>query len=139
MIGWKRISVVGPLVAYLVATTALQGLHDHSAPEHCWAGGGDCGCGSAACCFDDACGCHPDDGDEATPVAGPYRHHDPTTPVDGKHICFACRLLAVKSISPVSVAVVEQSDIVRPIQPPPHTFIAVLRPSMPVSRGPPSA
>jgi hypothetical protein len=139
MIGWKRISVVGSLVAYLAATTALHALHDHAAPEHSWAAGSGCDCGSAACCFDDACGCHPDDADETASTAESDRHHDPSPPADGKHICFACRLLAVKSISPVAVAVVEQSDVVRQPQPRPQTFIAVPRRSLPVSRGPPCA
>jgi hypothetical protein len=136
MTSCKRISAVGSLAAYLLASTALHALHDHSAPEHSW---GDCNCDSAACCLDDECACHCGEADEASAVVAPSADPSPCPPVGAKHICFACRLLAVKSIAPVAVVVAEQSDVVRQAQPQPQTFVAVLRPLLPVSRGPPCA
>ena len=142
MASWKRISVVSSLAAYLLATTAVHALHDHSSGDTC-------------CCEHrsgehyrnepqaalgsvnrDACDCDHCHSHAANDHAANDRlpSHFP----DCDH-CFACRFLAVKSISPVAFAIVEQSEAVRQIKPREYLSAPVVRPELPLSRGPPCA
>jgi len=117
MVTAKRFSVVVALAGYLLATTAVHLLHDHSAANH------RCGeaAGHATC----------DDG-----MAGPHSGHG--SPVsDCEDSCFACRFLAAKSIAPVLVTVAVRVEVVRPIKRPLPVFTPAERPSLPLSRGPP--
>src|SRR5271167_4363285 len=98
MIDRKRISVAFSLAAYLLATTVVHALHDHSAT-------GDCHSESQAC---------------AGASCDPAEHHDspshsgaPSHSGDCEDSCFACRFLAVKSIAAVAVEVAEQTEILQ--------------------------
>jgi hypothetical protein len=132
MASWKRISVVSSLAAYLLATTAVHALHDHSVRDHCcaetqafW------GSANRDSCDCDHCHSH---------AANDHSAHGrlPSRSPDCEH-CFACRFLAVKSISPVAFAIVEQSEAVRQIEPREYLSAPVFRPDLPLSRGPPCA
>ncbi len=128
----KRISVVSSLAAYLLATTVVHALHDHSPCDHCCTGAQTFGqsTNQGSC---DADRCHCDASDDH------LAHHGiPSHSADCEH-CFACRFLAVKSISPVAFAIVEQSEAVWQIEPPLYLFAPVLRADLPLSRGPPCA
>src|SRR5580704_4058897 len=137
MTSWKRISVVSSLAAYLLATTVVHALHDHSACDHCcpvaqtFSGTSDHGACDCDRCHCDCCHCDASDDHSA--------HQGlPSRSADCDH-CFACRFLAVKSISPVAVVIVERSEPVRQLEPPQFVFAPVFRPDLPLSRGPPCA
>jgi len=116
MVNAKRFSVAISLAGYLLATTAIHFLHDHSAHGHC--------CGEAACHVE---------GDESS-----HSHADHgAPPTNCEDSCFACRFHAVKSIAPVVAAVIEQIEIVRPVEWSQPIFTPVDRPALPLSRGPP--
>jgi hypothetical protein len=142
MASWKRISVVSSLAAYLLATTAVHALHDHSSGDTC---GCDHGSGEhyrtePQAFFGsgnrDACDCDHCHSNAAKDHAAHSRR--PAQSPDCDH-CFACRFLAVKSISPVAFAIVEQSEAVRQIKPHEYLSAPVFRPDLPLSRGPPCA
>jgi hypothetical protein len=142
MASWKRISVVSSLVAYLLATSAVHALHDHSSVATCCChqDSDDHSCtepraivGSVNC---DACDCDHCHSHAANDLA---RHNRlPSHSPDCDH-CFACRFLAVKSVSPVAFAIVEQSEALWQIEPQEFLSAPVVRPDLPLSRGPPCA
>jgi hypothetical protein len=129
---WKRISVVSSLAAYLLATTAVHALHDHSDRDHCSAEAPPF-LGSAN---RNACECDHGHSHAASDHAAHNRLPSPFPDCDH---CFACRFLAVKAISAVGFAIVEQSEAVRQIEPREYLSAPVFRPDLPLSRGPPSA
>jgi hypothetical protein len=122
MINPKRISVVFSLAAYLLATTVVHALHDHSA----------------------TCNRHSESPACAGPGCDPAgfgsEHHDsPSHSGDCEDSCLACRLLAVKSIAAVTVEVVQQTEVLQQVVARPCISAPVVRPDLPFSRGPPSA
>ena len=117
---WKRISVVCSLGAYLLATTAVHTLHDHSECDHC-SPKAQPFLGSANACVCDHC--HSDANDDAAHSRLPS--HCP----DCEH-CFACRFLAAKAISAVNFAIVEQSEAVRQFEPREYLSAPVFRPDL---------
>jgi hypothetical protein len=129
MVALKRISVALSLAAYLVATTAIHALHDHSGGEHCGRELHDL-CGTAG----ESEGAHA-----AADHEDVNRGGSPIHPADCEDSCFACRFLAAKSIAPVEVAVIEHIEIIRSLDPPQRAFTPLARPDLPLSRGPPVA
>jgi hypothetical protein len=128
MIEPKRISVVLSLAAYLLATTAVHALHDHSATENCRSEPQACagaGSTSADCDSDESPGC--------------LGHHDSPSHSDCEDSCFACRFLAAKSIAAVAVEIVQRSEVLQQVAPPQGISVPVVRPYLPFSRGPPCA
>jgi hypothetical protein len=132
MASWKRISAVCSLAAHLLATTAVHALHDHSECDHCCAEaralGGSANRDAVDC---DHCDSH---------AANDHSAHNrlPSHAPECEH-CFACRFLAVKSISTVAIAIVEQSEAIRQFEPREYLSAPVFRPDLPLSRGPPCA
>jgi hypothetical protein len=129
MVALKRFLVALSLAAYFVATTAIHALHDHSGADHC------CHelhglCRTAG----ESEGAHAATGHEDINRGG-----SPIHPADCEDTCFACRFLAAKSIAPVVVAVIEHIEVIRPLDPPQWTFTPLVRPDLPLSRGPPTA
>jgi hypothetical protein len=131
MICSKRVLVVSSLVAYLLATTSVQALHDHSGPaHHCSCCGGIFESGVAPenrgedCCAEHA------DGE-----SGGSHHHSGSKSCDES--CFACRLLAVKGVAPTAFAVAPHITAVFQVEPRARSFFPLHRPSQPLSRGPP--
>ena len=115
----NRLCVVSLLASYLLATTGIHALHDHSASEHC-------------------CTQTPDDREPTHGGACDCDHHgSPLRPAAGEHSCFACRFLAVKSITPVVVTIVQQIEPFRPLRPLPVLAAEVVQADLPLSRGPP--
>jgi hypothetical protein len=138
----KRVSVVSSLVAYLLATTFVHALHDHSTGGHCCGESHACaalGATHAECDPADSEGCHRPGGDSANASHGSAHHDAPSRPDDRESSCFACRFLAAKSIAPVAVAVVEWNEALHQAEPRQHIFAPVVRPELPFSRGPPRA
>jgi hypothetical protein len=134
MVARKRISVVLSLALYLVATTAVHALHNHSTSECC------ChsvhGLGSAE--DGEADHCHHCLGHHGASVPNGSAHEDsPPHSGDCEDSCFACRFLAAKSIAPVAVAMVERCEVFCPVDPPQPVFTPLVRPQQPLSRGPP--
>ncbi len=116
MVNFRRFSVVFALASYLLATTAVHFLHDHSA--------GGCCCEAAE---------HSCDLQES-----PHSHADHGGPQGNcEDRCLACRIQAVKSIAPVIVTVVEQVEFSRPLELPQPVVVSVEPPALPLSRGPP--
>lgn len=127
MVTLKRISVVFSLAFYLLATTAVHALHNHSTSE---------------CCCHDVHGFSCEGGDhhnDDAPGLNGLRHDAPPFhPAHCEDSCFACRFLAAKSIAPVAVAIIEDSEIVRLVDPPRPIFAPAARRDLPHSRGPPA-
>jgi hypothetical protein len=133
MMALKRIAVVASLAAYLVATTAIHALHDHSGNDHCCHGLHGLCSTTDPVEHDHAASAHDDATHDGSPI---HRHHKPANHEDS---CFACRILAAKSIAPVAVAIIETSEIIRPVDPPQRAFTPLVQPDRPLSRGPPAA
>lgn len=131
MVALKRISVVLSLALYLVATTAVHALHNHSASDRCRHGLHDLCCAEASEC----------DGCPACASVHQYSTHEAPLPHSGgcEDSCFACRFLAAKSIAPIAVAIVEHCEVICPIDPPRPVVAPLVRPDLPLSRGPPAA
>jgi hypothetical protein len=117
MICSKRTSVVFSLVVYVLATSGIHAMHDHSALEHC-------------CVQCKAC---------AGPHAGMAHQRLPSRSTDRKHSCLACEYLAAKAIAAAAVTVVEQNEALYQVEPRQHILAPVIRPALPLSRGPPCA
>ncbi len=128
MLGFRRFSVVLALAGYLLAMTTVHFLHDHSVADHDCAGcrTGHHGHGDAA--SDDDSGQH----------SGGQHSGDQCPSNNCEDSCFACRVLAVKSIAPTLVAVAEQVEFIRPTEEPTPVFTPAERPALPLSRAPPS-
>jgi hypothetical protein len=127
MIRSKRIPVVFSIVGYLLATTAVHALHDHSGHAH----------HRLACS-----GATTEEGGEASSRGGPdggdeHSHHHPFGPTCCDESCFACRLLAVKCVAAASLAVILSIAPVYLIEQTARSFFPLQRPSQPLSRGPP--
>jgi len=131
MVALKRISVVLSLALYLVATTAVHALHNHSTSECCCHGVHGLGCAED--------GEADDRHDCASPLKGSTHEAAPFHSGDCEDSCFACRFLAAKSIASVAVAIVERSEAICPLDPPQPVFTPLARPDLPLSRGPPAA
>jgi hypothetical protein len=131
VVGIKRISVFLSLALYLVATTAVHALHDHSTSDGC------CHGVHALCCAEDG------ESDDCHHCASDHKGstHQAPRPHSGgcEDSCFACRFLAAKSIAPVAVAIVERCEVIRPVDPPQPVFTPLVRVDLPLSRGPPAA
>jgi hypothetical protein len=105
------------LAVYLLATTTVHFLHDHSAAEHCG---------------------HAHESHVSHDETAQPGHETPACPSHNcEDTCFACQFLAVKSIAPTVVAVVEQVEVLRPVEAPQSVRIPAIRPALPLSRGPP--
>jgi hypothetical protein len=132
IMGRKRIAVVLSLASYLLASTAIHALHDHSASGH--------GCHAEGSCEIGAF--HQNGGDRCNSAgacdgsAGGDRHSSPNNCEDS---CFACRFVAAKSILPAIVLPVERFETVCHVDPPLPTFAPVTQPDCSLCRGPPSA
>jgi hypothetical protein len=127
MIRSKRIPVAFSIVGYLLATTALHALHDHSAHAH----------HSLACA-----GAATEESGEGSHLGSPdgegdHSHHHPFGPTCCDESCFACRLLAVKCVASAPLTVIPSIAPVCLIEQPARSFFPLQRPSQPLSRGPP--
>lgn len=142
MVDSKRISVAFSLAAYLLATTVVHALHDHSATRNCrsesqaWLAPGSTCLGGDLAEFD---GSHGHRGDAANAGHPSAHHNSPSHSDDCEDSCFACRFLAVKSIAAVAVEVVQRTEVLRQVAPGPCISAPVVRPDLPFSRGPPCA
>ncbi len=127
MIRLRRIPVVFSIVGYLLATTAVHALHDHSGHGH-----HSLECSGAA---------PHEPGGVSNPRSpdgeGEHPHHHPSGPTSCDESCFACRLLAVKCVAAATIVVVPSIAVACPIAQPARSFFPFRRPSQPVSRGPP--
>jgi hypothetical protein len=141
MVALKRISVALSLALYLVATTAVHALHNHSTSECCCHGEHGLGCaedgesGQGRHCHGDPCHCCHG----ASVPKGSAHEAPPAHSRDCEDSCFACRFLAAKSIATVAVAIVERSEVFCPLDPPQPVFTPLAQPDLPLSRGPPVA
>jgi hypothetical protein len=120
MLRSKRISVALSLAGYLLATTAVQALHDHSAHAHL--------------CLGEV---HAPGDDDASDE-GHHSHRHPHGPAPCDDSCFACRLLAVKCVAPTTFAVVESVGVVCLVEEPVSPLCLPVRLTLPLSRGPPA-
>jgi hypothetical protein len=127
MIRLRRIPVVFSIVGYLLATTAVHALHDHSAHGH-----HSLGYSGAATDEIGEVSSPPSPGGE-----GEHPHHHPSGPTSCDESCFACRLLAVKCVAAAPLVVVPSIAVVCPIAQPARSPLPFERPSQPLSRGPP--
>ena len=134
MVGSKRISVVLSLAGYLLATTAIHALHDHSSWGHSAAG---------HCCHDElSCqvGAFDDHGshsaDACDDAAGRSQHSSPSNCEDS---CFACRFLAAKTIAPAVVLPVERFETVCQLEIAPRALVPITQIECSLCRGPPRA
>jgi hypothetical protein len=123
MMGLKRIAVVLSLASYLLASTAIHALHDHSASGHRCHAEQSCDIGAFHQRHDDCC-------------AGGDRHSSPTNCEDS---CFACRFVAAKSILPAVVLPVERFETVCHVEQLQPAFAPVTQPECSLCRGPPAA
>lgn len=135
MVGYKRVSVVLSLAGYLLATTSVHWLHDHSAAAGCCDAAGPAG---HECCQEsaDACPCHQGTHEHADHNSP---HRPPCPPRNCEDTCSACRLMAVKSIAPVVVVAVPWIAPLYQAETPRLLIISALEPNLPLSRGPPCA
>ncbi len=129
MFGSKRILVALSLASYLLATTVIHALHDHSA---------------AGCCQTEVwCGefhkAHAGGSNSADSCIESSHHDRHSLPTHCEDSCFACRFLAAKSIVAAVVLPVERFETVCQLefQPPASTPLADVECSL--CRGPPSA
>jgi hypothetical protein len=142
MIDSKRISVAFSLATYLLATTVVHALHDHSATGNCRSESQAClgpgstcpGCDPAE--FD---ACHGQQCDAANAGHRSAHHDSPSHSDNCEDSCFACRFLAAKSIAADDVEVVQRTEVLRQVVPRPCISAPVVRPDLPFSRGPPCA
>lgn len=137
----KRIAVVLSLASYLLASTAIHALHDHSGSQHSAAGHSGSGHSAAGHC------CHAErtcdlgasrqihNGDACDESAG----HDHSLPTNCEDSCFACRFVAAKSILAAIVLPVERFETLCQIEPPQPTFTPLTQVECSLCRGPPSA
>jgi hypothetical protein len=127
MIRLKRIPVVFSIVGYLLATTAVHALHDHSAHAH-----HSLACSGAAT---------EESGDASSPTSPDggreHSHHHPFAPTCCDESCFACRLLAVKCVASAPLAVIPSTAPVYLVEQLARPFFPLQRLSQPLSRGPP--
>jgi len=128
MILSKRIQVVFSIVGYVLATTAVHALHDHSAHTH-----HNFACSGPAT---EEIGEAPSPG--SSDGGAEHSHHHPFAPTCCDESCFACRLLAVKCVASSPFAVIPSIAPVYLIEQPARPFFPVQRLSQPLSRGPPS-
>jgi hypothetical protein len=125
----QRILVVLSLASYLLATTAIHALHDHSAAGHC--------CHNELSCDD---GAFPTKhGDCADACDESARHDGHSSPTNCEDSCFACRFLAAKAMPAAVVLPVDRLETVCQLEvlPPalaPHTQLECF-----LCRGPPGA
>jgi hypothetical protein len=134
MVGSKRISVVLSLAGYLLATTAIHALHDHSGSGHSVAG---------HCCHDElSCqiGALDDHGSHAADACDEAAGHGPhSSPSNCEDSCFACRFLAAKTIAPSVVLPVERFETVCQLEIVPRAWVPVAQIECSLCRGPPRA
>jgi hypothetical protein len=132
MMSLKRIAVALSLASYLLASTAIHALHDHSASGHCGHAERSCDVGAFHQNHDDCCNsagaCHD--------AAGHDRHSSPTNCEDS---CFACRFVAAKSIVPAVVLPVERFETICQVRPLEAAFAPFTQVECSLCRGPPSA
>jgi hypothetical protein len=129
MIGSKRILVVLSLAGYLLATTAIHALHDHSASAHC--------CHNEL--SGDARAFQKDDGDCADACNESARHDRHSSPTNCEDSCFACRFVATKSIVPAVVLPVERFETVCQLEPLQPAFAPFTQLECSLCRGPPGS
>jgi hypothetical protein len=137
MVGSKRISVVLSLAGYLLATTAIHALHDHSGWEHSAAG---------HCCQDEpscplgAFDTNLGDGARSADACAESAHHGRhSSPTNGEDSCFACRFLAAKTIVPAVVLPVERFETVCQLEALSRVLAPVAQIECSLCRGPPRA
>ena len=114
MVGRNRLAVWFALAGYVLSTSAIHLLHDHSAhsgcccDSQCCVGLEECGRCFSVQCGDEHCHhCHHAKTDHhAETKEGSSRHGRPSGSNRCEDSCFACQLLAVKSLAPVVVSVV---------------------------------
>jgi hypothetical protein len=128
MMGSKRIAVVLSLASYLLATTAIHALHDHSAAAH-------------ACHTERGCdvGAFDQDHADCATCDGSAHHNGHSSPTNCEDSCFACRFLAAKSIAAAVVLPVERFETVCQFAPLPRTLAPFAPVDCSLCRGPPVA
>jgi hypothetical protein len=135
----KRIILVCVLSAYVLATTFVHLLHDHSGCAHSVLSA------KGAAVSPHTCGhCRHHSHSQPNRVAEAVNANgeqapagNSSAPAHCEDSCFACQFLAVKSIPTVLVAVVEQSEILWQARPAVPMWVSVAGPALPLSRGPP--
>jgi hypothetical protein len=122
----QRFSVVFALAGYLLATTAVHALHDHSVSGHT--------------CLNElsraAGALHADHCDDCDSSAG---HGRPASPTNCEDSCFACRFLAAKTIVPAVVVPPERFETVCQLEPTPPESAPSAPLECTLCRGPPHA
>src|SRR5580704_5657969 len=141
MHGKKRFAVCWALAWYLLSTTAIQSLHDHSAqcgccgdPHSLAATAGDCH-GRFHC---ESADCNGHDCDCAELSNGPNHDHRAPHSNHCDDSCVACRFLAIKALAPTIVAVANCLETVQRTESPRLLSPAVADADVPLARGPPS-
>jgi hypothetical protein len=129
MTGSRRILVVLSLAGYLLATTAIHALHDHSASAHC--------CHNELSC--DAGAFRNDHGGSADARDESARHDRHSSPTNCEDSCFACRFVAAKSIVPAVVLPDERFEAVCQLEPLQPAFAPITQLECTLCRGPPGA
>jgi hypothetical protein len=125
----KRILVALSLASYLLATTAIHALHDHSAAGHC--------CHNELSCNDAAS--HTEHGDCADAYDESARHERHSPPTNCEDSCFACRFLAAKSLPAAVVLPVERLEAVCQLEVLPPAIAPFTQLECTLCRGPPGA
>lgn len=137
MVGLKRISVVLSLAGYLLATTAIHALHDHSCWGHSASGHG---CHDEASCHRGAFDTNLANSSHSAEVCDDWAHHGRhSSPTNCEDSCFACRFLAVKSIVPAVVLPVERCETVCQLEIAPCAWVPLAQVECFLCRGPPVA
>jgi hypothetical protein len=124
----QRISVVFSLAGYLLATTAVHALHDHSAS-----------CANELSTGFSALHAEHCDGSDGANCNDPADHGRPGSPSSCEDSCFACRFLAAKTIVPAIVVPVERFETVCQLEPTPPESAPSAQFECALCRGPPRA
>jgi hypothetical protein len=119
----KRFFTVLSLAGYLLATTAIHALHDHSCSDHS---------ASGLCCQ------HESAADSAHACDESAHHGGHSAPTNCEDSCFACRFLAAKSIVPAVVLPVERFETVCPVEALPLVSPLLVPIECSFCRGPPA-
>jgi hypothetical protein len=127
MMTFKRIAVALSLASYLLASTAIHALHDHS---------GHCGHAGLSC---DGAACHQGHHDGPSSADACHDAADRHSPNNCEDSCFACRFVAAKTIVPAIVLPVERFQTVCQVEPQAPSFAPLTQVECSLCRGPPSA
>ena len=136
MVASRRIFAVLSLAGYLLATTAIHALHDHSAGGHSAAG--HC-CHHELSCQIGEFDIHGDGAHSAEACDESAHHGHHSLPSNCEDSCFACRFLAAKTIAPAVVLPVERFETVCQLETVPRALVPVTQIECSLCRGPPRA